>query len=78
VYKPSASFSPPSVQGLGQWPVPTSMNSTIYQNLFFLWAYHTKEAASALILLPADPHVQASLVCIFVMKTIRLISLDLS
>jgi hypothetical protein len=57
------------------------MNSTIYmayQNPFFLWASHTKEAASAIILLPSHPHFQGNLVCIFVTKTMKLISPNLT
>jgi hypothetical protein len=62
---PSSSSSP--IQRLVHWPVPASMNSTfcvVYQDLFFLWAC-TKEPASALVLLPSSPRVQANLVYIF-------------
>jgi hypothetical protein len=36
----------------------------VYQDLFFLWVC-TKEPASALVLLPSFPRVQANLVYIF-------------
>jgi hypothetical protein len=58
------------MQGLGHWPVPASINSifcVVYQDLFFLWAC-TKEPASALVLLPSFPRVQANLVYIYIYK----------